>query len=48
MPFNKENSLSFPPDERITKKMNGISFPGVMINIRIPLQGNDKSPVETV
>ncbi|WP_272694926.1 hypothetical protein [Providencia sp. PROV144] len=42
MPFNEKNSLSYPPDIRYVKKMDKVFFPGVMINIRIPLQGSTK------
>lgn len=40
MPFNVSQSLMNPPDSRYVSKMNGVKFPGVMINIRIPLQGS--------
>ncbi|ASC57311.1 hypothetical protein RQY88_001051 [Vibrio vulnificus] len=38
--FNKESSLELPPDSRFVYSMDGVHFPGLMINIRIPLQGS--------
>lgn len=45
MPFNIEGSLESPPDSNNIYKMKDVSFPGVMINIRIPLQGSTE-PLE--
>ncbi|EJK2105644.1 hypothetical protein [Vibrio cholerae] len=38
--FNKESSLELPPDSSFVYSMEGVFFPGLMINIRIPLQGS--------
>ncbi|HCH1021652.1 TPA: hypothetical protein NKP51_002901 [Vibrio parahaemolyticus] len=38
--FNKESSLELPPDSSFVYSMKGVYFPGLMINIRIPLQGS--------
>lgn len=38
--FNKESSLKFPPDPSCVQTMKNVYFPGVMINIRIPLNGS--------
>jgi len=40
MPFNAETSLKHPPDSDNVYTMKNLVFPGVMINIRIPLQGS--------
>lgn len=47
MPFNEAQSLSFAPDSKYVYTMKDISFPGLMINIRIPLQGSTE-PLEGV
>jgi hypothetical protein len=39
VPFNKEGTLQSPPDSKYVSTMNGVEFPGVMINIRVPLKG---------
>lgn len=38
--FNKKRSLDLPPDPKFVYSMKGVFFPGLMINIRIPLQGS--------
>ncbi|MEX9625738.1 hypothetical protein AB7X35_20305, partial [Proteus mirabilis] len=43
MPFNEKNTLQAPPDTRSVYTMNDVRFPGVMINIRIPLKGSTES-----
>ena len=40
IPFNKERSLAFPPDKTSVSRMTNAYFPGVMVNIRIPLNGS--------
>lgn len=45
VPFNRERSLRELPDSRCVKKMEGVHFPGVMLNIRIPLTGST-TPIE--
>lgn len=40
VPFNYSESLKELPDSKYVKKMEGVSFPGVMLNIRIPLTGS--------
>ncbi|OCH06554.1 hypothetical protein [Aliivibrio fischeri] len=40
MTFNDEQSLEFPPDENYVSVMEDVYLPGVMINIRIPLNGS--------
>lgn len=40
MPFNEEQSLQSPPDHKKVYTMKNAKFPGVMISIRIPLQGS--------
>ncbi|WP_318413809.1 hypothetical protein [Photobacterium leiognathi] len=47
MPFNGVQSLSHAPDSKYVYTMKDICFPGLMINIRIPLQGSTK-PLEGV
>ncbi|RXQ03306.1 hypothetical protein EGL69_13620 [Vibrio parahaemolyticus] len=38
--FNKSNTLKDAPDANYVRTMDEVKFPGVMINIRLPLQGN--------
>ncbi|MEZ8191735.1 MULTISPECIES: protein kinase family protein [Vibrio] len=38
--FNKSNTLDERPDPEYVRTMKEVKFPGVMINIRIPLQGH--------
>ncbi|WBA13445.1 hypothetical protein [Salinivibrio kushneri] len=38
--FNGSNSLKDKPDSYYVRTMGAVKFPGVMINIRIPLQGS--------
>ncbi|HHF3054261.1 TPA: hypothetical protein ACPJ1D_000278 [Vibrio alginolyticus] len=38
--FNKEKSLKYPPDKASVQSMSDAYFPGVIINIRIPLNGS--------
>ncbi|MGN2616980.1 hypothetical protein [Aliivibrio fischeri] len=45
MTFNKENSLMSPPDKNYVSSMRNVYLPGVMINIRIPLNGST-APLE--
>lgn len=40
MPFNVAQSLDHPPEEDRVYTMRNVKFPGVMINIRIPLKGS--------
>ncbi len=40
MPFNAAQSLHYPPEEDRVYTMRNVKFPGVMINIRIPLKGS--------
>ncbi|EGR0752063.1 hypothetical protein D8T32_14110 [Vibrio vulnificus] len=40
MAFNESQSLADSPDHRNVSTMKNIHFPGLMINIRIPLQGS--------
>ncbi|MGF1839172.1 hypothetical protein [Vibrio atlanticus] len=40
IPFNEEQSLAFPPDKTSVSRMTNAYFPGVMVNIRIPLNGS--------
>ncbi|MCH9408105.1 MULTISPECIES: hypothetical protein [Pantoea] len=40
MPFNEKGTLDLPPDSKCVYTMKRVNFPGVMINIRIPLQGS--------
>lgn len=40
MPFNASQSLEEPPEDKYVYTMSKVKFPGVMINIRIPLQGS--------
>ncbi|QPK06529.1 hypothetical protein [Vibrio kanaloae] len=40
IPLNEEQSLQFPPSSKCVKTMDQNHFPGVMINIRIPLNGS--------
>lgn len=42
MPFNDKGTLKSPPDKTSVYTMNNVRFPGVMINIRIPLKGSTK------
>lgn len=39
IPFNESESLESPPDKNYVRTM-GVSFPGVMINISLPLKGS--------
>ena len=47
MPFNELHSLNAPPDKRSVYTMNDVKFPGVMINIRMPLKGSTE-PLDEV
>ncbi|MFA0656512.1 hypothetical protein [Vibrio sp. 10N.222.49.C12] len=40
IPLNEEQSLKFPPSSKCVRTMDKNHFPGVMINIRIPLNGS--------
>ena len=40
MPFNANQSLDEPPEEKYVYTMRNVKFPGVMINIRMPLYGS--------
>lgn len=40
--FNSQNSLRYPPDASVVSHLKDICFPGVMLNIRIPLTGSTK------
>ncbi|CAM3147453.1 hypothetical protein [Vibrio rarus] len=43
IPFNQEETLKLPPDSTSISSMANTYFPGVMINIRIPLNGRTKT-----
>lgn len=40
MPFNAKQSLDEPPEDKYVYTMTNVKFPGVMINIRMPLYGS--------